>query len=113
MMKALTKNEITHAMETVPAWRYLEPHAEAIMIVVSFKDFKEAWSFMTKVAVFMEEMNHHANWANTYNTVSIGLSTHDCNGLSEKDFILARRIDELLKHCNHEIVHGEQYAEKA
>ena len=62
-----------------------------------FKDFKEAFSFMTKVALVAEKMNHHPNWENTYNKVDIRLSTHDAGDkITEKDRTLASEIDALL-----------------
>ncbi len=62
-----------------------------------FKDFVEAFAFMTKVAFFAEKMNHHPTWSNTYNTVSIELSTHDAgNTVTDKDWDLAKKIDKLL-----------------
>lgn len=62
-----------------------------------FKDFKEAFSFMTKVALVAEKMNHHPFWTNVYNKVSFELSTHDAGDkVTEKDRKLAQSIDELL-----------------
>lgn len=62
-----------------------------------FKNFVEAWSFMTKVAMIAEKMNHHPEWSNVYNTVNITLTTHDKgNTITEKDRELASRIDELI-----------------
>ena len=62
-----------------------------------FKDFTEAFGFMTKVAIVAEKMNHHPFWSNVYNQVSIELSTHDAgNIVTEKDHKLAAAIDELL-----------------
>ncbi len=61
-----------------------------------FKDFKEAFSFMTKVAALAEHYNHHPTWLNTYNKVEIWLSTHDVgNVITEKDEQLAEAIDKL------------------
>lgn len=63
-----------------------------------FRDFTEAFGFMTKVALIAEKMDHHPTWTNTYNTVQITLSTHDAgNTVTEKDHALARAIDELTK----------------
>lgn len=63
-----------------------------------FKDFKEAFGFMTKVATIAEKMNHHPLWTNVYNKVSIQLNTHDAgNTITDKDRKLAKAIDELLK----------------
>ncbi len=62
-----------------------------------FKNFVEAFSFMTAVALEAEKMNHHPNWENVYNKVKISLSTHDAGGVSLKDFELAAKIDTLAK----------------
>jgi 4a-hydroxytetrahydrobiopterin dehydratase len=60
----------------------------------SFKNFKDAFSFMTLIAELAEQMNHHPNWTNKYNIVEIELCTHDANNkLTEKDFELAKKID--------------------
>ena len=61
-----------------------------------FRDFNEAWGFMTRVALLAERMDHHPNWSNVWNTVDIALSTHDVGGLSDKDIALAKAIDALL-----------------
>lgn len=62
-----------------------------------FKDFVEAWSFMTKVALIAEKMNHHPEWSNVYNSVDITLTTHDKgNTITAKDRELAAKIDELF-----------------
>lgn len=69
----------------------------ALTQTFKFKNFVEAWSFMTKVAMIAEKMNHHPEWSNVYNTVNITLSTHDKgNTITEKDRELARKIDELI-----------------
>jgi 4a-hydroxytetrahydrobiopterin dehydratase len=61
-----------------------------------FKDFTEAFGFMTKVAIVAEKMNHHPTWTNTWNTVSFELSTHDAgNKVTDKDKKLASIIDTL------------------
>ena len=62
-----------------------------------FKDFIEAFAFMTKVAILAEKQNHHPYWTNVYNTVEIFLSTHDAgNIVTDKDRKLAEAIDKLL-----------------
>lgn len=62
----------------------------------TFKDFTEAFGFMTKVAIVAEKMNHHPTWTNTWNTVSFELSTHDAgNKVTDKDRKLAQAIDKL------------------
>jgi len=62
-----------------------------------FSDFKEAFAFMTKVALVAEKMDHHPNWTNVYNKVDVYLSTHDAgNVVTDKDHRLAKAIDGLL-----------------
>jgi 4a-hydroxytetrahydrobiopterin dehydratase len=65
-----------------------------------FKDFVAAFGFMTSIALLAEQLNHHPDWSNVYDKVSIKLSTHDVGGISEKDFELASRID--LTYLNFE-----------
>lgn len=61
-----------------------------------FKDFQEAFGFMTRVAFLAEAAQHHPNWSNVYNTVEIELTTHDSgNTVTKKDHALAKAIDEL------------------
>ncbi|TPE45521.1 4a-hydroxytetrahydrobiopterin dehydratase [Pontibacter mangrovi] len=63
---------------------------------LTFKDFKQALAFINKVGEVAEELNHHPWWSNVYNKVEIELTTHDAgNTVTEKDFKLARRIDEI------------------
>lgn len=62
-----------------------------------FKDFSEAFAFMTRVALLAEKMDHHPYWSNVYNTVSIELSTHDAGDVvTDKDRKLAKAIDKLV-----------------
>ena len=63
----------------------------------SFKDFSEAFAFMTRVAILSEKADHHPTWTNTWSTVEIWLSTHDAgNMVTNKDKSLATKIDELI-----------------
>ena len=62
-----------------------------------FKDFSEAFSFMTRVALLAEKMDHHPRWTNVWNTVEVWLSTHSAGGtITEKDRTLAKGIDALI-----------------
>lgn len=62
-----------------------------------FKDFRDAFAFMTKVALIAEKMDHHPNWSNVYNKVEIFLSTHDAGDvITAKDEAMAKAIDKLL-----------------
>ncbi|RDL45280.1 4a-hydroxytetrahydrobiopterin dehydratase [Marinomonas piezotolerans] len=58
-----------------------------------FKDFQHAFGFMTMCAIYAEKQDHHPEWFNVYNKVSIQLTTHDVSGLSVKDFDLAKQMD--------------------
>jgi 4a-hydroxytetrahydrobiopterin dehydratase len=62
---------------------------------LKFKDFAEAFGFMSQVAIIAERTNHHPEWFNVYNKVTIDLMTHEADGLSERDVKLAKTIDEI------------------
>ena len=78
---------------TLPNWTI---HEQSISRELVFNDFNEAFAFMSRVALLAEGRNHHPNWNNVYNRVSITLSTHDLGGLSDLDVELAAAIDQLL-----------------
>lgn len=61
--------------------------------IFKFKDFVEAFSFMTNIAMIAEKMNHHPEWYNVYNRVDITLTTHDSGGVTEKDISLAKAME--------------------
>ena len=67
---------------------------DAIRKVFVFKNFVEAWGWMTRVAIWCEKWNHHPEWSNVYNKVDIVLTTHDAGGVTAKDVELATFIDE-------------------
>ena len=60
-----------------------------------FKNFVEAFGFMSRAALWAEKLDHHPEWSNVYRTVTVTLITHDCDGLSDLDVKLARKMDEL------------------
>ncbi len=66
---------------------------EAIVKEFHFEDFQRAFAFMTRVALYAEKHDHHPEWTNVYNRVSITLATHDAGGVTSKDIALARAID--------------------
>ncbi len=78
---------------TLPDWHLDRGSGGAIRREFRFSDFNQAFAFMTRVAVHAEAMNHHPEWQNVYNHVSIRLTTHDAGGLTDKDLALARAID--------------------
>jgi len=61
---------------------------------LAFEDFATAFGFMTSVAICAEQMNHHPEWFNVYNRVHIELVTHDAGGITERDFELAKKIEQ-------------------
>ncbi|QAA81035.1 4a-hydroxytetrahydrobiopterin dehydratase [Aequorivita sp. H23M31] len=92
-MKALSNKEIEDRLKDLEGWDF---EMDAIHTVFEFEDFKEAFSAMTRIAFEAEKLNHHPEWTNVYNTLEIFLSTHEADGVTEKDFELAKIIDDLI-----------------
>jgi len=88
---ALTTQQIASAFQDGPQIWKLNSQGK-LEAEFKFKTFPEAFSFMTRVAFEAERLDHHPDWSNSYNKVKIELSTHDVNGLTEKDLELARKI---------------------
>lgn len=63
---------------------------------IQFPDFATAFGFMTQIALVAEKMDHHPEWLNVYGRVDIWLTTHEAGGISERDFVLAARINAIL-----------------
>ena len=78
-----------------PEWTH-EPGRDAITRQFKFADFAQAFGFMASVAIIAEKMDHHPEWSNVYNRVDILLTTHDADGLSERDAKLAEAIEALV-----------------
>jgi 4a-hydroxytetrahydrobiopterin dehydratase len=95
MVERLTEAERAGLATTLPAWRLMEGR-DAIARSFRFKDFSEAWGFMSRVALLAEAQDHHPEWSNVWNRVDIVLTTHDAGGLSARDIRLARAIDALV-----------------
>lgn len=95
-MGKLGQAELGEALASLPDWRH-DSEAGAISRDFKFRDFSEAFAFMARVALLAEAANHHPEWSNIYNRVSIRLTTHDDKGLSGKDTALAAKIDALLR----------------
>lgn len=95
MAAKLTPAEREAALAPLTGWTY-NVAAGAISRTVKFKDFSEAFGFMTRVALLAEVADHHPEWSNVYSSVSITLSTHSAGGLTAKDTALAIAIDKLL-----------------
>lgn len=91
----LTDEERDQWLEVLPKWKLARDGA-AIRRSFKFKDFSEAFAFMTRVAILAEKRDHHPEWSNVYNKVEIELTTHDAGGLSSRDIKMAKKIDDLL-----------------
>lgn len=92
-IEKMTSQQIEAGLQALPGWNLKDDklHRE-----LKFKNFVQAWGFMTQVAILAEQMNHHPEWSNVYSRVTIDLTTHEAGGISRRDFELARKIDETL-----------------
>jgi 4a-hydroxytetrahydrobiopterin dehydratase len=94
----LTSDEIAALLAAHPAWT-LAREGKAISRTFQFKDFSEAWGFMSRVALLAEAQDHHPEWFNVYARVEVTLTTHDAGtsgGLSQRDVAMARTIDGIV-----------------
>jgi 4a-hydroxytetrahydrobiopterin dehydratase len=88
----MAKNVTAAELAGLPNWTP-DAAGKSIHRELKFADFSEAWGFMNRVALAAESQDHHPEWSNVWNTVSITLSTHDAGGLTAKDVTLAKAID--------------------
>ena len=86
----LAQTEIERRLGTVPGWEF---HEGKLHRNFRFKDFSEAFAFMTRSAMMAECLNHHPEWSNVYNRVDVGLTTHDPRGITHLDFDLATAMN--------------------
>ncbi len=93
-IQKLSAQEIQARLAALPEWTLAHDRIKRRFV---FKDFVSAFGFMSSCALVAERMDHHPEWSNVYNRVDVELTTHDCSGLSERDFALARRMDELYQ----------------
>jgi len=77
-----------------PLW-IVHPNRKSIERQFTFKDFQQAFEFMTLSAQYAEEINHHPDWSNSWNQVRVTLTTHSSGGLTELDMQLARKMNDL------------------
>ena len=94
MILRLNAAERAEQLGELVGWQVVEGR-DAIAKSFKFKDFNQAFGFMTRVALLAEKADHHPEWSNVYNRVEILLSTHDAGGLSQRDVALAKAIDAL------------------
>lgn len=95
MVEKLEGAARAEALASLPDWTPVDGR-DAIRREFAFRDFNEAWGFMTRVALLAEKQDHHPEWSNVYNRVTVLLTTHACNGLSARDLRLAKAIDALV-----------------
>ena len=93
MISLIEKNQLNFFIKNNPSWII---YNEAIRKEFKFNNFIDAFSFISKVALISEKMDHHPNWQNTYNKVTIELTTHDKGGITTNDIKLAEDIDKLM-----------------
>jgi 4a-hydroxytetrahydrobiopterin dehydratase len=94
MLERLSGVARDQALAELAGWDLVEGR-DAIQKSFRFKDFNEAFGFMTRVALLADKADHHPEWSNVYNRVEIVLTTHDADGLSARDVALAKAIDAL------------------
>lgn len=91
----MTAKEIAERVAALEGWRVANGKLEKEFV---FRDFVEAFGFMSRVALYAEKQNHHPEWSNVYKRVKILLSTHELGGISGRDFQLAASIEHTYKN---------------
>jgi 4a-hydroxytetrahydrobiopterin dehydratase len=92
MIPKLTGDARSNALAKLSDWKLVDGR-DAITRTFTFKDFNEAFGFMTRVALLAERMDHHPEWFNVWNRVEVTLTTHDAGGVSERDVEMAAVMD--------------------
>lgn len=96
MAQKLSQDARAQARIDLAGWSEVEGR-DAIQRTFRFHDFNAAFGFMTRCALKADQMDHHPEWFNVYNRVEVTLTTHDANGLSERDVELAKFMDSISK----------------
>ncbi|GGE27414.1 putative pterin-4-alpha-carbinolamine dehydratase [Agaricicola taiwanensis] len=94
MVERLAPDQRDAELARLHGWK-LERNGDAIVKTFQFKDFSEAFAFMTRIALAAEKANHHPEWSNVWNKVTIALTTHSAGGLTAKDIALAAGIEKI------------------
>ena len=92
-MIRLSQEDIEVELKNLSGWRVLN---EKLHKEFQFEDFSQAFGFMTRAAMEIEKMNHHPEWFNVYNRLTIELTTHDAGGITQNDINLARILNSLV-----------------
>ena len=93
-MSLLSEDTIEKKLLRLPDWEY---YNNVLYAEFEFDNFKDCFSAMSRIAFECEAQNHHPNWSNVYNVLKISLSTHDANGVTQKDFDLAEAIEAIVE----------------
>ena len=93
-MIRLSSDEISQELKNLPGWNVKD---EKLHKDFEFDSFNEAFGFMTRAAMEIEKMNHHPEWFNVYNRLSVDLMTHDVGGITKNDIQLARILNSLAQ----------------
>lgn len=89
----LSQEEIDEELKNLPGWSVVD---EKLHREIEFDSFNQAFGFMTRAAMEIEKMNHHPEWFNVYNKLTIELTTHDAGGITKNDISLARILNSLV-----------------
>ena len=92
MVEKLSKAERAEALAGLAGWADV-PNRDAITSTFTFRDFNEAFGFMTRAALVAEKSDHHPEWRNVYKTVEVVLTTHDAGGITSRDVALAKAMN--------------------
>ena len=95
-MKKLSKTEVTNKLKKLSGWKLMKGR-NAITKTFKFKNFTEAFGWMTSMALYAEKKDHHPEWFNVYSTVEVTLSTHDARGVTNLDLDMAREMNRTSK----------------
>ena len=95
-MKKLSKVEVTKKLKKLTGWKLVKGR-NAITKIFKFKDFTEAFGWMTSMALYAEKKDHHPEWFNVYSTVEVTLSTHDAGGVTNLDIDMAQEMNRTSK----------------
>ena len=90
--------DLDRAFKEIEGWEKTSDGREAYYKLFKFSDFKQAFSFMTSIAMKAEQINHHPEWENVYNKVKITLTTHDIEGVSKLDYDMALFAEKCFKN---------------
>lgn len=92
-MEVMTSAQLDALVPELPAWRLVD---NALELEHTFQNFRQAWSFLSQLALLSEQLNHHAAIYNVYGYIKLRLWTHDSGGITEKDIALARHLQALF-----------------